>query len=128
MWKQFNNNPCGRDVGDCAIRAVSVVLGTNWEDAYVMLCDAGLAMCDMPHANSTVSAVLRKNGFYRSAIPNQCPDCYTICDFCMDHPTGIYVLGTGSHMVAVIDGNYYDSWDSGNEIPVYYHYIPTRER
>lgn len=97
MWKKFNNNPCGRDVDDCAVRAISVVLGVNWEEAYVMLCDAGLAMCDMPNANSTISAVLRKNGFYRTAIPNTCPDCYTVRDFCSDHPKGIFVLSTGKH-------------------------------
>lgn len=26
MWKQFNNNPVGRSVGDCAVRAASVAL------------------------------------------------------------------------------------------------------
>ena len=31
-----------------------------------------------------------------------------------------YLIGTGSHAVAVIDGDYYDSWDSGNEIPAYF--------
>ena len=33
---------------------------------------------------------------------------------------GIFVLGTGSHAVTVIDGNYFDAWDSGKETPVYY--------
>ena len=26
------------------------------------------------------------------------------------------------HVVAVIDGNYYDTWDSGDKIPIYYWY------
>jgi hypothetical protein len=25
-------------------------------------------------------------------------------------------VGTGTHVVAVIDGDYYDAWDSGNEV------------
>ena len=53
-------------------------------------------------------------------IPNTCPDCYTIADFCNDHPYGTYILATGTHVVAVIDGDYYDTWDSGNEIPIFY--------
>ena len=40
MWKEFNNNPCGMRVGDCAIRAVSVALGIDWEDAYEMIARA----------------------------------------------------------------------------------------
>jgi hypothetical protein len=42
-------------------------------------------------------------------------------DFCRDNPEGTYVLGTGSHAIAVIDGNYYDAWDSGREQPMYYY-------
>jgi hypothetical protein len=41
-------------------------------------------------------------------------------DFCKDHPKGIYVLGTGTHALTVVDGNYIDVWDSGQEIPIYY--------
>lgn len=32
------------------------------------------------------------------------------------YPRGRYIVGTGNHAVAVVDGDYYDSWDSGNEI------------
>jgi hypothetical protein len=28
------------------------------------------------------------------------------------------MLATGTHVVAVIDGNYYDTWDSGDEVPI----------
>ena len=40
--------------------------------------------------------------------------------FSYDHPEGEYILGTGNHVVTVINGDYYDTWDSGNEIPIYY--------
>jgi hypothetical protein len=33
---------------------------------------------------------------------------------------GVYVIGTGSHAVCVIDGDWYDSWDSGGEVCSYY--------
>ena len=33
----FNENPAGRSVGDCAVRAVSKALGKTWEEAYVEL-------------------------------------------------------------------------------------------
>lgn len=120
MWKKFQNNPCGRRVGDCSVRAISKALSVSWEDAYNLLADAGYRMCDIMNADSVLGAVLREYGFYRSALPNTCPDCYTVRQFCKDHPRGIYVLGFGGHVATVVDGDLYDSWDSSNEIPIYY--------
>ena len=122
MWVKFNPNPTGRFVGDCAVRAVAAALGVDWEDAYTLISDAGFAMGDMPSSDSVFGAVLRQHGFYRSAIPNSCPDFYTASDFAADHPRGVFVLGFGGHVATVIDGDLYDSWDSSNEVPVYYWY------
>ncbi len=121
MWIEYNNNPVGRrNVGDCSIRAVSVALNTTWEDAYNMLADNGFKMGDVMNGNTVISATLRQHGFYRHSLPNTCPDCYTIRDFCHDHPRGVHVVGTGTHVVAVIDGNYLDTFDSGDEVAIYY--------
>ena len=119
-WKHFNNNPVQRSVGDCAIRAVSVALGITWEEAYALVAVAGFSMGDMPSSNSVWGAVLRQHGFYRSAIEDGCPDCYTAEDFTRDHPVGVFVLGFGNHVATVVDGVLYDSWDSSQEIPQYY--------
>ena len=120
MWIKYNNNPVGRSVDDCAVRALSVALGVTWDEAHYMLSEASRDMGEIMNANSVISAVLRKNGFYRYVISNICEDCYTIRDFCEDHPRGIYVVGTGTHVATIIDKNLYDSWNSLNEIPLYY--------
>lgn len=122
MWIYFQPNPCGRAVGDCAVRALSKALNISWETAYNEICTAGYNMCDMPSSDSVWGAVLRKYGFYRKSIPSVCPDCYTAEDFCSDYPIGIYVLGFGGHVATVIDGAIYDSWDSSQEIPIYFWY------
>ena len=122
MWIQYNPNPTGRNVGDCAVRAVAKALDTDWETAYTMIIDNGYKMGDMPSSDSVWGSVLREHGFYRKAIPNKCPDCYTVRDFCIDNPFGVYVLGFGGHVATVINGNLYDSWNSSNEIPVYVWY------
>lgn len=124
MWEKFQNNPVGRSVGDCAVRAVSKALGVSWQTAYAMIAVNGFAMGDMPSSNSVWGAALRQNGFQRKAIENECPDCYTAEDFVKDHPEGIFVLGFGNHVATVVDGVLYDSWDSSNEIPQYYWYKP----
>lgn len=119
VWREFNNNPCGRRVGDCAVRAVSVALDISWEEAFSLLADAAYKMCDMPSSDSVSGAVLRQHGFYRYAIPNDYPDGYTAEDFAIDHPHGTYVLGFGGHVAGVRDGFIYDAWNSSNEIPQY---------
>ena len=115
-----NPNPENNITGDCTIRALSLVLNKDWDSTYVELAVYGFMLKDMPSSNRTWSFMLYEHGFIRSVIPNTCPDCYTIRQFCLDHPQGVYLLATGTHVVAVINGNYYDSWDSGNEVPIYY--------
>ena len=122
MWIHFNNNPTSRNVGDCAVRAVAKALDISWEDAYAKIVSNGYAMGDMPSSDSVWGSVLRQNGFYREAIPNECPDCYTAKDFCKDNPYGVFVLGFGGHVATVVDGDLYDSWNSENEIPMYVWY------
>lgn len=120
MWIEYNVNPISARVEDCAIRAVSVALDVSWDDAFDMIADNAKSMGSVMHNDAAWGSVLRQHGFERAIIPNTCPDCYTVRDFCAEHPKGRFVLGTGSHAVAVINGNYVDTWDSGNEIPVYY--------
>lgn len=119
IWTEFNNNPTGRRVGDCAVRAVSVALGIDWETAFAMLCVNGFQMGDMPSSDSVWGSVLRQHGFYRTSIADSCPDCYTAADFARDHPNGVYVLGFGVHTATIKDGRLYDAWDSSQEIPQY---------
>ena len=120
MWVEYNPNPVGRQVGDCAVRAIAKALNIDWESAYALIAKNGFLMGDMPSSDSVWGATLRQNGFSRYVIPNTCPDCYTADDFCRDHQKGIYVLGFGGHTATVVDGNLYDSWDSSNEIPQFY--------
>lgn len=127
-WRMYNPNPAGRMVGDCAVRAVSAALDVDWETAYRMIADAGLRMNDMPSSDSVWGSILRSAGYYRQAIPNDCPDCYTVEQFARENPEGTFILGTGQHAVAVIDGEVWDSWDSRREIPVFVWYRKEYER
>jgi hypothetical protein len=120
MFTYYNPNPKQKRVGDCVIRAICKVLDMDWDDVYIQLCLQGFKMKDMASSNSVWGSYLRSRGFLQITIPNTCPDCFTIRDFCKDNPQGTFVVGTGSHVVAIVDGNYYDAWDSGDEIPVYY--------
>ena len=77
-------------------------------------------MADMPSSNAVWGAYLRSKGFKKRTLEDSCPECYTLRDFCMDHSKGLYVVQTGNHVVTVQDANYFDTWDSGDEIVVFY--------
>lgn len=96
------------------IRGISKVLGQTWEKTYTDLCFEGLTVCDMPSSNSVWGNYLKKNGFIQKAV-----DIQPVEALCQSLPKGVYLLATGSHVVAMIDGNYYDAWDSGMELVSY---------
>ena len=120
MFRYYNPNPVGRvSVGDCAVRALTKVLGVDWEKAYAMLVANGFEMGDMPSSNAVIGSVLRQHGFYRENLPPTCPECFTIKDFCHKNPLGTYLVGTGNHVVAVVNGEYYDTGESGDETEIW---------
>jgi len=119
VFVELNLNPQHKRKGDCSVRALAAAEDRSWYEIYDELYHIGREMGDMENSNDVIGQFLKERGYIRCSIPNTCPACYTVRDFANDHPEGIYVLGTGSHVVAVINGDYYDSWDSGDEVPVY---------
>lgn len=121
MYRYYNPNPASKKTGDCVVRALSKALDISWEDTYWKLCATGSISYDMPNSNYIWGKLLLQNGFKKSTVPDDCPECYTIEDFAREHQHGVFVIGTGSHAVTIVDGVIYDAWDSGEEQPVYYY-------
>lgn len=118
MWSEFNPNPSNSRIGDCAVRAICKALGKSWERAYLELCVKGFGLLDLPNANHVWGAVLKDNGFRRCIPPKEEP--CTVEDFCRDFPEGVFVLALSGHVVAVVDGSFFDTWNCGNEIVLYF--------
>lgn len=120
MYIQCNPNPLNKNVGDCVVRAIAIATGRSWGRVYDELCEEGRKMCDMPSSDNVWGSYLRRHGFRQFLMPETCPECITVRAFCDRYPEGTYIIGTGHHAVACIDGSYLDSWDSGYTTPAFF--------
>lgn len=120
----YNPNPSLKLTEDCVIRAIAKVTGEEWEAVYTKLAAYGFNMHDMPSSNRVWGRFLLDNGYKRYIVPDTCEsgECYTVEAFSRDNPEGAFIVATGNntHVVAVVDGSHFDTWDSGNEVPTYY--------
>ena len=121
LWVQYNPNPKHNRTIDCAVRAISKALDQDWDTTYVGITATGFFLSDMPSSNMVWGRYLRKKGFKQHIVDDYGDTFYTVEDFAKDHPHGTYILHMVylEHVVCVHEGKYYDSWDSGNEVPQY---------
>lgn len=119
-FRFYNPNPKNKFVGDCVIRAICKIEDSDWDSVYLDICMVGFINKNMPSDNQVWERYLYNKGYRRGILPNTCPDCYTVDRFCKEYPEGKYLLSTGGHVVTVVDGDYYDAWDSGEEVPIYF--------
>lgn len=120
-YKFFNPNPNHLIVGDCVIRAISRLLEEDWDSVYAMISIQGFNIKDMPSSNGVWSNCIMENGFVPEMVQCQYdkPPC-TVRQFAESHPKGRFLLFVGEHVVTVVNGDYYDTWDSGDAIPRYF--------
>lgn len=102
------------------IRAIAVATNQSWLDVYDELFLYGREEFDMPSSNTTWGLMLYDMGFEPFVLPDACPECVTVREFARMFPVGRYIVGTGDHAVAVIDGNWIDTFDSGELVPSYF--------
>lgn len=112
----WNENKYGRNVGDCTVRAISTALDQDWDTTYWGICIEGALQANMPSSNQVWGKYLEKRGFRRSSPPYD----MTVREFSRKYRHGTYLLALAAHVVAVIDGDIIDTWNSGNEIVLYF--------
>lgn len=120
-YAYINPNPKEKKVGDCTVRAISLAMNKPWEDIYLDLCLEGFMLSDMPSSNDVWGSYLINKGWKYHRLQDTCPFCYTINNFCEDNKKGSFIVATGTHVVYIKDGMYYDAWDSGDKIPLFYY-------
>lgn len=117
-WRFYNPNPKWLQTTDCVIRAISKLQNMSWSETLMDVTQESLVQCMMPDNDFVWGSYLHKHGYTKHILQHTYP--YTVNEFCYDHPYGRYLLKTTGHVIAVVDGDFYDAFDSGDEIPLYY--------
>ena len=118
VYYQPNSKDLKDRYGDCTIRALSKAMNCTWVEAFDMMipiCREAQVSNIFDAPAETRNPLIESLGFKYIGISNKRgAKRPTVSEFAKDHPTGRYICNVANHEVAVADGKYYDTWDSGN--------------
>ena len=118
VYFQPNKKDLKDKYGDCTIRALSKALNISWIEAF----DKQIPLCREAQAPNVFAVpikirneFMKKLGFTYSGVSNKRGSHRpTVDTFTKSHPKGTYILSLAHHVVASVDGKYYDTWDCGD--------------
>lgn len=102
------------------MRSIATVTGLSWDEVFLELSIEAYIAKDKLDANYVWGNWLTTHGFTKHRLPDTCPLCYSVRDFVRDHKKGLFILGDGTHAIAVVDGYYVDTFDSGDRTVLFY--------
>lgn len=127
-WKKYNPNPKSRNIGDCTLRSYCAAFGIDWDKSFDIASKIAKENSSMiqyvaekvlvEHFGCTVDEEYKKT---------KAKDRITVNSFAMTHPYGTYVLHVRSHQVTVKNGEYWDSWDSGEKKVSKIYLVPNKK-
>ena len=127
-----NANPKGKMTEDCAVRAITTVLKQPYEQTLRELAEVTIKTGYMLNGNKGIDAYMKSKGWVKCKQPKK-PDGtkYTGQEFCrtLMHPiyseeldickegfeiNNILANIGGHHIVAIMSGQIWDTWNSAN--------------
>lgn len=126
--RRYNANTRDSFVGDCVKRSLTLAFGMDYDEVSKELNRIKRSKgASAYNIGPVYGQFLKDRGYSFSKYPDKN---VTVQEFSQSHNVGTYLLLTGGsklavkgisdHMVAIIDGDIWDSWDSSNEIVVSY--------
>ena len=100
---------------DCVIRALMKLTDRDWVTCYDELCELGRKKKRMPNEWKIIELWLKNHGYVKYSFGKleKGQRRITVSEFANKNRYGTYLLNLRGHIVACINGLYYDSWDSG---------------
>ena len=108
MFRYYNANPFGRNVSDCAVRAISLATNKTWDETYRELSEfarrEGITFSEIEFLNNYLEECFERVYLDRRKIR-------TVQDFLDLNLRGIYLITMPDHITCVIDSTIYDTFN-----------------
>lgn len=116
----YNANPKGKYTGDCVIRAISTAIQKPYEQVYRELLEVALKTGYSIASKECYSKYLEKQGWKKCNQPRKADNtkytgeewCKLVQQYTFNYPDKIVAHIGGNHIVAIINGKVWDTWDS----------------
>lgn len=113
-YYQPNKKDIKDKYGDCVVRALTKIMNKTWVEVFNELVPYALDIQCMPSDKACYERYLKDNGFEYHGVSNKKGSKRpTVESFTKEHKAGTFFLNVANHVVSVVDGIYYDTWDSG---------------
>ncbi len=117
-WKYYqpNKKDLKDKYGDCVIRALTKVLEMDWLEVFDDIHPISRELQVPFNCKPCYEAYLESKGFKYTGISNKKGSKRpTVQSFTKDHKEGTYLVIVANHVVAVSEGYFWDTWDSGEK-------------
>lgn len=115
-YYQPNKKDIKDNYGDCVIRALTKVLNMDWQQVFDLLVPIAKEFQCMPNTPIAYEKLLTNSEFVYTGISNKKGTKRpTVESFAKSHKQGTYILRVAHHIVALVDGIYYDTWNCGSK-------------
>lgn len=115
VWREWNSNPQNILVGDCVIRALTTVTGKDYDSILLDLSKEGLRQDTDFRYNNVWTRYINKNEEYdltQVKLVGWNPTVNALANRLKHMPIQLVAV-SNTHAVAIKQGDYLDTWDSG---------------
>lgn len=115
-YYQPNKKDLKDTYGDCVIRALTKALSLEWLQVFDEMQPISREMQVPFNCKPCYEQYILSKGFKYFGISNaKGTKRPTVESFAKNNSDGVYILRVAHHLVTVVDGYYYDTWDSGSK-------------
>lgn len=115
-YYQPNRKDLKDTYGDCVIRALCRAYNKAWLIVFDELVPISRDLQTTMNEKQCYEEYLRRQGAVYTGISNKKGTKRpTVSSFAQTHKKGTYFLNLANHCVAVVDGQYFDTWDCGQK-------------
>ena len=113
-YYQPNSKDLKDKYGDCVIRALTKALSMEWLQVFDEIQPISRELQVPFNCRPCYEKYIENKGFKYYGVSNKKGTKRpTVEIFAKEHKVGTYILRVAHHLVTVVDGVYYDTWDSG---------------